>query len=74
MEYEESYYGHRIVVTTSKTVSDAWTASAALPDDGDDIALVGGEETYRSEDEARDAALSAAAQAIDRARSSQGKP
>jgi hypothetical protein len=73
MDYEETYYGHRVVVTTTETAAGAWSASARLPDDGEGATL-GGEETYASEDEARRAAMSAAVAAIDRARSSQGKP
>jgi hypothetical protein len=61
-------------VTTSQTAAGAWSARAALPDDDEHFALADRDDTYDSEDEARRAALSTAAEAIDRARSSQGKP
>jgi hypothetical protein len=75
MEYEESYYGQRIVVTTAPTEKGAWTSRAELLDDKGRVsstAEVGRE--YASEDDARRAALSAAAGVIDRARTSRGKP
>jgi hypothetical protein len=75
MEYEESYKGRRIIVTTRKAAVGAWASGAELFDAGQRIPLGGGyEDTYGSEEEARRAALSAAVAAIDRARASRGKP
>jgi hypothetical protein len=75
MEYEERYYGQRIVVTTLKQDAGGWKAKAELLDDGHRIPV--GEEMgdgYPSEDEARRAAMLIAVGAIDRARISKGKP
>jgi hypothetical protein len=75
MEYEESYQGRRIIVTTKQGIAGAWTSGAELLDAGRRVFLAGGsEDTYASEEEARRAALSAAAATIDRARASRGKP
>jgi hypothetical protein len=75
MKYEESYYGQRIVVTTRQTTSGVWTSGAELLDAGKRVSVAGSDEGgYGSEDEARRAALSAAAAAVDRARASRGKP
>lgn len=75
MEYEESYQGRRIIVTTRQAAAGAWTSGAELLDDGRRAPLDGGyNDAYASEGEARRAALSAAAAAIDRARASRGKP
>jgi hypothetical protein len=75
MQYEESYCGQRIFVTTEREEDGAWTSWAELLDDEGRVAStaeVGRE--YASEDDARRAALSAAAGVIDRARTSRGKP
>jgi hypothetical protein len=75
MEYEESYQGRRVIVTTEQEPAGAWTSRAELLDAGRRAPLSGGSENvYASEEEARRAAFSAAAAAIDRARASQGKP
>ena len=75
MEYEESYQGRRVLVRTMQTSAGAWTAEAELLDDGQEVPIAERDEgAYGSEDEARRAALSAAAAAIDRARASRGKP
>jgi hypothetical protein len=75
MEYEESYLGRQIIVTTKETPAGAWTSGAELLDREQRVPLAGGyKDTYRSEEEARRAALSAAAAAIDRTRASRGKP
>lgn len=75
MEYEESYHGRRIIVTTRQATAGAWTSEAELLDAGQRASLAGGyEDVYGSEEEARRAALSAAVAAIDRARASRGKP
>jgi hypothetical protein len=75
VEYEESYYGRRIVVTTEPAEKGAWTSRAELLDDEGRVsstAEVGRQ--FASEDDALRAALSAAAGVIDRARTSRGKP
>ena len=75
MEYEESYQGRRIIVTTKQVMADTWTSWAELLDAGHRVFLAGGsKDAYASEEEARRAAFSAAAAAIDRARASRGKP
>lgn len=75
MEYEESYKGRRIIVTTKQGTAGAWMSEAELLDAGHRISLAGGsQDGYVSEEEARRAAFSAAAAAIDRTRASRGKP
>lgn len=75
MEYQESYQGLRVVVKTMETGAGTWTSEAEVLDEGQTVSVAGGDEgTYGSEEEARRAALSAAAAAIDRARASRGKP
>jgi Domain of unknown function (DUF6566) len=75
MEYQESYKGRQIIVTTRQTSAGAWTSAAELLDAGQKVPVAGGyDDEYGSEEEARRAALSAAAAAIDRARASRGKP
>ena len=75
MEYEEPYKGQRIIVTTRQATAGAWTSGAALIEAGQRAPLAGAyQDAYGSEEEARRAALSAAAAAIDRARASRGKP
>ena len=75
MEYEEIYYGRRIIVTTLQQASGEWKSNAELLDSGQRILLGGGsDDRYPSEEDARRAALSVAAGAIDRARISRGKP
>ncbi len=76
MEYEESYHGEPIIVTTGKNAAGAWTAKAERLDSQKRRVLLEGtgEGAHPSEEEARRAALSAAAAAIDRTRISRGKP
>jgi hypothetical protein len=75
MEYEESYQGRRVIVTTKQEPAGAWTSRAELLDAGQRVPLIGGSKNvYASEEEARHEAFSAAAAAIDRARASRGKP
>ena len=75
MEYEETYQGQRIIVTTLQQPEGDWTSRAELLDSGRRIPVAGGsDKRYQSEEEARQAALSMAAGAIDRARISRGKP
>jgi hypothetical protein len=75
MKYEETYYGHRIVVTTAKSSGGRWTSKAELVDTppGSPSAH-DADADFASEDEARRAALSKAAGAIDRGRTGKGKP
>jgi hypothetical protein len=74
MEYQETYHGQHIIITTVQQ-ADGWTASAELLDSGQRIPLGPGSDTaYPTEPEARRAALSAAVEAIDRSRTSRGKP
>jgi len=75
MEYQETYRGQQIVVTTLKAGTDVWKAKAELLNAGHRIPV--GEEMgdgYPSEDEARRAALAVAVGAIDRTRITKGKP
>lgn len=75
MEYEKTYKGQRIVITTLQLDNGEWTAQASLLDSGRRTPIASGiEQRYRSEEEAKHAALSVAAGAIDRARISIGKP
>ena len=76
MEYEETYKGQRIVITTSQLGGGEWTAQASLLDSGGGKTPIVSslEQRYLSEDEAKQAALSVAAGAIDRTRISRGKP
>ncbi|HUJ09802.1 MAG TPA: hypothetical protein VL171_07225 [Verrucomicrobiae bacterium] len=75
MEHEETYHGQRIIVTTLQGVEGEWTAQAVLLDSGRKLPVAGSSDRrYRSEEEARQAALSMAAGAIDRTRILKGKP
>jgi hypothetical protein len=76
MKYEETYYGHRIVVTTVKNAGGRWTSSVealdAQPTATDPDEESGAE--FSSAEDARRAALSRAVGLLDRARRGQGKP
>jgi hypothetical protein len=75
VEYEENYFGKRIIVTTMQQVEGSWKSIAELVDSGRRIAVPGSsDDRYPSEDEARRGALSRAAGAVDRVRTSKGKP
>ena len=75
MEYEEAYHGQRIIITTLQQPEGDWTARAELLDAGRRVPVASGlDNRYPSEAEARQAALSLAAGAIDRSRISKGKP
>jgi hypothetical protein len=75
MEYEETYHGQRIIITTLQHKAGGWKSKADLLDSGNRTTLwSGSDNVYLTEEEARLAALSAAAGAIDRARISKGKP
>jgi len=76
MEYHETYHGQPIIVTTAKQGAGNWKSKAELLDSDQKRIPVeeGAEEVYSSEEDARRAALSYAAGAIDRSRISKGKP
>jgi len=75
MEYEHSYHGQRIIVSTRQQAEGDWTAQAELLQSGRRIPVANGpDRRYRSEEEARQSALSLAVGAIDRARIFKGKP
>jgi hypothetical protein len=75
MEYKEIYHGNSIIITTLQQAEGDWKSKAELLDSGKRISLwIGSDERYRSEEEARRAALSVAAGAIDRTRIASGKP
>jgi hypothetical protein len=75
MEYEETYHGQRIIVTTLQQPEGDWKSKAELLDSGKRISLEKTpEDRYPSEEEAKRAALSVAAGAIDRTRILIGKP
>jgi hypothetical protein len=75
MEYEESYYGQHIIITTSQQAEGDWKWNAELLDSGKRIPIDrDSNDLYVSEEAARSAALSAAAGAIDRTRITKGKP
>jgi hypothetical protein len=75
MEHEETYQGRQFVVTTRPTADGAWSFSAHLIDADQRAPLVGDSETtYASEEDAWRAGVSEAAGAIDRTRTTRGKP
>jgi hypothetical protein len=75
MEHEERYMGRRFVVTTRQTSAGEWWYSAETADTLRRAPLVEDPETlYSSEEAAARAGVSAAAGAIDRARTTRGKP
>ena len=75
MEYQETYHGQRIIITTWRNKVGTWEAKADLLESGSRTPLCPGSgNVYATEEEARLAALSAAAGAIDRTRISKGKP
>ena len=75
MEYEESYRGVPIRLTTTQVPAGGWSSAAVLVEGERRVPVTGiAEVVYESEEAARRAALSAAAGAVDRARASRGKP
>jgi hypothetical protein len=75
MEYEESYRGVPIILTTTQVPAGGWSSGALLLEAGRRVTVAGlSEVVYESEEAARRAARSAAAGAVDRARASRGKP
>jgi len=75
VEHEETYLGRRFVVITSARSDGTWSYSASTTDGGNRTALAeSGGHTYPTEIEAWRAGVSAAAGAIDRTRTTRGKP
>jgi hypothetical protein len=75
MQYQEFYHGEQITVSTQERTPGAWTSLAEFVIGGRIVLLPGGpEQEYPSEEEARRAAVSTAAAAIDRAQPGRGKP
>jgi hypothetical protein len=75
MQYQEFYHGEPITVSTQERMPGAWTSIAEFVIDRRIVRLAGGpEQEYASEEEARRAAVSTAAAAIDRLRTGRGKP
>jgi len=74
MEYEETYHGERIVVTTLQRPDGTWDSKAEWVTSGEKILLGQTKEARSTEEAARTAARSIAAAAIDRTRISTGKP
>jgi hypothetical protein len=75
MEYQENYHGQPIIVTTVEQAPGSWKSKSELLDSEHRRIPVedGADEVYSSEEEAKRAALSYAAGAIDRARIYKGK-
>jgi hypothetical protein len=81
VEYEHRYQGRRIIVTTKSDHAGRWAFEIKIVDGEERIFLADGPEDiyqsgdlYPSEEKARQAAFSAAGAAIDRSRTSRGKP
>jgi hypothetical protein len=75
MEYEDTYRGQRIIITTLQQPDGDWKSKAELLDSGNRVPLgMTSDERDPSEEEAKRAALSIASDAIDRTRISKGKP
>ena len=74
VEYEETYRGERIVISTEQQADGSWKSKSAWVKADKRVTLETRDERYPSEEAARTAARSAAAEAIDRARASTGKP
>lgn len=76
VEHNETYQGYRLIVTSSEERPGSWTYRVDILCDGERHRLLSNtaEVRYASAEEARRAALSAAAGAIDRMRASRGKP
>ena len=75
MEHEETYHGQRIAITTRQEAGGSWSVQAELLASGRREALgTPSDERYDSEEEARRAGLTVAAEAIDRSRTARGKP
>ncbi|MEA2878284.1 MAG: hypothetical protein QOF14_3480 [Hyphomicrobiales bacterium] len=72
MAHEETYKGQKIRIRTKQAADGTWQASAELPDQVDQSITAPG--AFSSEQEARSAAMSAAAEHVDRSRARIGKP
>jgi hypothetical protein len=75
MEYKVTYRGYHIFIITLQQPEGDWKSKAELLDSGKRV-LLGNTSDYRypSEEEAKRAAMSIAAGAIDQTRISKGKP
>lgn len=69
-EYEETYYGNRIRIVTTRAADGVWHSSVTLPDHPE-ISVE--PQARNSEPDAYGAALSAAMVKVDRSRSRVGK-
>jgi len=75
IEYEETYHGNLIIVTTFQQSEGDWKSKAELLDSGKRVPLGKTSDIlYPSEEDAKRAALSKASEAIDLTRISKGKP
>jgi hypothetical protein len=75
MKFTEFYHGQSIEIETQQKSDGTWTASAQLPaQSGADAATLSQPAFGQTEDEAKLAALSAAAGALDQRRIHTGKP
>jgi hypothetical protein len=76
VEHDETYQGYRLIVISSEERPGSWTYRVDMLCDAERQRLLSntGEVRYTSADEARRAALSDAAAAIDRMRAGRGKP
>jgi len=75
VEREELYQGHRIVVMTTESETGAWSYQAEVLDAGGRVASsCSSVSTYASDQDALRAGFSAAAEVVDRGRTSRGKP
>ena len=74
MEHEETYKGAKIRIRTDRAPDGAWQGTAEVSNQPIAAAPLAAPGTYASEQEARSAALSAAAAEVDRSRAGTGKP
>ena len=75
MKFTEFYHGQSIQIETQQKPDGTWTASAQLPaQPGAEAATLSQPSVGQTEDQAKQAALSAAAGALDQRRIHIGKP
>jgi hypothetical protein len=74
VKFEESYYGHRIIVTTIQRENGTWSSKAELFASGKKSLVQEIHGNFSSEEEAKRNALSTATNLIDRTRITKGKP
>jgi hypothetical protein len=75
LEYNEIYHGKSVIIATLQQAGGNWKSKAELLDSEKRIPIwISQDELYSSEEEARRAAMSGAAGAIDRTRITRGKP